>query len=50
MESEYYDMGYLIEIGKEIHGRFGDIEGSIRPINIVDVWENKEVNNSESTN
>lgn len=50
MENIYYDFGYLIEIGKETHGRFGDIEGSIRPINIVDVWENKEVNNSESTN
>lgn len=50
MESAYYDIGYLIEIGNEIHGMFGDTESSIRPINIVDVWENKEENNSESTN
>jgi hypothetical protein len=50
MENKYYDIGYLIEIGEEVRGKFGDIEGTIRPVNIVNIWDNKELNNSESTN
>lgn len=49
-DRDYYNMGYLIEIGEEVRGKFGDIEGTIRPVNIVNIWDNKELNNSESTN
>lgn len=47
----YFDAGYLLEVGEEVHGKFGDIEGSIQPVNIVDVWIRDDYsNNSESTN
>lgn len=45
----YFDAGYLIEIGDEIHGKFGDIEGTIRPVNIVCGWV-REDNFSDQQN
>lgn len=48
MENKYYELEYLIETGEEVHGKFGDIEGTIIPMNIVSgKWITE--NDSEST-
>lgn len=44
MKNKYFELEYLIEVSEEVHGKFGDIEGTIIPMNIVSgrwITENK---------